>query len=323
MISIRTTPTPAERRPHRLSATRCLARGALIGAAVAVASCTLVFDAPEVQCEADGDCAALGLEGTCRAGACVGAGGGAGGGGGSAQGGGGASGWACIGDVSWPAPDAGVPVLLHQRFVKFGDEAPLAGVHAKACAPLDAACAEPLAEADSDADGRLALQVYKGFQGFVLLDTPPASLPTLMPALLPVVPPVYEDTLEGEPVHLVSQEQFAAAVTIGGSGELTADPAAGHVFGLAVDCDGVPVAGVSIQSDTLLATSQVYYMNPTGVPSATLTSTTTRGEAGYINLPPGPVTITSTSDEVGKFSSVAVVVRAGFITYVALAPSPL
>ena len=88
-----------------------------------------------------------------------------------------------------------------------------------------------------------------------------------------------------------------------------------------MDCEGLPAQGVSLKLDTVSPDTVPYYMNGS-LPSSTMSETGAEGEAGFINVPPGFVTITSTKSGVGKVSALTVLVREGYITFVPLSPSP-
>lgn len=122
----------------------------------------------------------------------------------------------------------------------------------------------------------------------------------------------------GEPLHFtaVNETNLMAAVL-----QLEVKPELGHIFALAVDCQGKPASGVSLKLDTVSTETVAYYMNGS-LPSRTLSETGVAGEAGFINAPPGFVTITTTVSGVGRVSTLTVLVRPGHITYVPLAPSP-
>lgn len=63
------------------------------------------------------------------------------------------------------------------------------------------------------------------------------------------------------------------------------DPAAGHVGGLAVDCQGNPAPGVSIAvSGGIGPNTQLYYTDSQALPNVNQGETAERGETGYLNL---------------------------------------
>jgi len=300
-----------------------LSRAAAVALAASVfcsfAGCSLVLQGETQQCSVDRDCAQLGFAtATCSAGVCVPSS--------AADAGPDAPldpKWGCVGNVKWATPNTAVPVGVPSRYVKFVGETPLANVKAKACLNFDIACASPVAEGTTDANGMVLLQLYYGFDGYAELE-PDETYPDLFPSIHPFLPPpekdipIPADPTELEPVHLVFKNEVNMIAAVLQTKENTA---AGHILGLAIDCEGKTTAGVSLKIDTVGTDTLAYYMNQ-GLPSKTLGATSTTGEAGFVNVPPGMITVTATSEDVGKVSVVTVPVRAGHISYVPIAPSP-
>ena len=278
-------------------------------AAIAVASgCSLLFPADEPQCEVDADCSGRGFTGaTCVDNLCVAGGGGDGGSGP----------WDCIGNVTWDAPDPSQPLTIHAKLAHLLNEDPVPDAPAKTCGPLDTDCNAPIDEATSDADGKLAIAAFYGFRGYTLV-SPPASFPNMAPAIMWSNPPMFEENVDPQTAHLTAVSDMTGISIILGA---TINPELGHMFGLTFDCNGNLSADVALSADTVSPDTVPYYINGSA-PSATAGATDFNGQAGFVNLPAGLVTISATSLDAGKYGSVTVLVKPGHVTYVALAPSP-
>ena len=100
------------------------------------------------------------------------------------------------------------------------------------------------------------------------------------------------------------------------------DPALGHILGLTLDCQGNPAAGVSLRVSVRDKKTVGYYTDTTGLPSPNGQETTARGEAGFINLPSGPITVETTTSPGRKWGQYSVIVKPGHITYLPMPPSP-
>lgn len=300
--------------------------------ALSASACSLILEAEDKQCSSNLDCEARGFSGaTCSDGLCVlsSAAGGMGGDAGEPEAGGRDASpevepdadtmWGCVGNVSWPDPDITTPVTVKRRILKLIGEAPVEGLTLTACSPLDFECSQPIATGTTDANGDVEVPVYSGFDGYLMGDAPD-SYPEMVPALMYVFPPpVVDDPIEiDEPLHVTASGEvdFMSQVL-----EMEVKPELGHILSLALDCQGRPAAGASLKIDIVSTDTVPYYMNGS-LPSRVLTETGSEGEAGFINVPPGLITVTTTVSGVGKVSQLTVLVRAGYITYLPLAPSP-
>ena len=206
-------------------------------------ACSLALHADESQCSTDGDCAARGFaQAICQEGACTAS---------SVSDSGTDAAtdvsdapsdpkWGCIGKVTWLSPDPAKPITVVSRFLKLVGDTPIVGLEVRACPRLDIGCATPLQTATSDAEGKVTLKLYAGFDGHTIAG-PPTSFPEMMPAILVNIPPPSEDLLEpSEPVHLTSKGEINA---VGALVQKQLEPGMGHLFGLALDCQGKPTAG--------------------------------------------------------------------------------
>lgn len=125
-------------------------------------------------------------------------------------------------------------------------------------------------------------------------------------------------------LHLMSDGTLRGLVGVIGQ---TLDEKAGHLFALALDCQGKVASGVSITSSGGIGQrTQGFYMDAQGLPDANRTETSHHGEVGYVNLAAGEagvdvVTVTATHHATRqRIGTYPTLVRSGFITYLALAP---
>ena len=214
---------------------------------------------------------------------------------------------------------------IRPRFVRFLGESGVAGMAIRACTALDPECTQPLATATTDADGYANVSVPRGFGGFLDL-APPASFSSMVPSLTYQFPPPDKD----EPLDKQTSNALAAHLT--SVGELNfllgqvgsaVDPALGHLLGIVLDCQGNPVPGVTIRASIKDKKTLGYYTDATGLPSVSLSATSQRGEAGFVNMPTGQVTVETTVNGLQKKGGqYTVLVKAGHITYLPMSPSP-
>jgi len=298
-----------------------------VSAFVASVACTAILDTSVEQCVADGDCAARGFATTrCVEHVCV------------------ASNLTtdaaadapvdappvdpirgCLGNVKWEPEDPTIKINLRGRYVRFLGEAPVADMAIKACGRLDPSCAVSLGSATTDADGYYNLKVSKGFAGFLAL-TPPANFTEMVPALVyPIPPPTIDQPLDTK----IGNDLSAHVTTVGELNFLldqigsAVDPGLGHIFGLALDCQGKPAADVSLRVSVRDKKTITYYTTEaTGLPSPDGQATTARGEAGFMNLPAGPVTVEATTSPGRTWGQYTVLVKPGHIIYLPMPPSP-
>ncbi len=225
--------------------------------------------------------------------------------------------WSCLGSVIWGTPTLASLDILGTA-LDYVTGAPVAGATARACARTDAACATPLDEGTTDAAGQVTLTVplgTTGFDGYFEV-----SMTGYVTTLRYTVEPITEMPPEsGRMVQIVDLGTFALlAASLG----VTPDPARGHLVINALDCTPFYAAGVSLAVDTADSGSTRIYMVG-GLPSTTATETDASGAAGFVNLPTGPAsvstTLVSTSEAIG---STDIDIRAGAICIFAITPTP-
>lgn len=307
---------------------RLVAAGAAVLSLAGAVACSIVLtDSASTQCKTDGDCASrFPALPRCVSSVCVApqavADAATDGEAGAVD-----PAFGCLGKVRWVTPDLSAKVTLNYQFVRLIGEAPITDLEIVACQRIDPECrgAAPDSGVRTDSNGRAAVVVPKGFEGFLKLD-PPASFSNMMPSLYFVLPPPETDLLPDsglgkEAVHLTSAQDVDFIVTLAGKPKV--DPTLGHIFGIALDCEGKPTSGVALKVSRTDPKTFQYYTDSTGNPTTEVSETSHRGEAGFINLPEGPVTLEATVPALGKrLGSYSLLVRAGHVTYVAFPPSP-
>lgn len=300
-------------RFSRVRAVAALAR--VVGLSVGVASCSALLRADADQCAATSDCTQKGFASSvCSDGMCVQSLATDAGSDGSSD-----PAWGCVGSISWPPQDDTRQVTTEGRMLGLFSEAPIVGSTVRACAGIDFLCTRPIATATTDARGIYSIKVPFAFRGF--LEVTHAAGASVMPLLLPyTAPPVADQAVDAEPVHVPTESELQGLLQVIGR-ELV--PEAGHVFGLTVNCQGKPTSGVVLQAAPVLAQSLAFYTDESRLPATTQTSTSSRGEGGFINLPVGPVTLRYSREAGQAVGSLTVPVRKGAITAAVLGPTPL
>ncbi|NOU27458.1 MAG: hypothetical protein HOO96_06065 [Polyangiaceae bacterium] len=294
----------------------------------ALLSCQALISSTETQCDTDADCAAHGsaFAGTrcenhvCRTGQ-VGLDGGA-------EAGDGAvpvdPSWACVGKVQWSTQSVTEKVKYHLRFARLIGGTPIVGLHGKACGSLDPECTTPFAQANTDANGEFELEIPLGFRGNVHLPAGPSTFPTMAPTLVAVYPPPDKDVLTPfaditiTPVSLDELNYLLSQV------KSAADPNLGHVFGVALDCNNQRAAGVSLSSSAKDVKTVQYYYQGADNPTVTAQGTDVNGNAGFLNLPPGVVTLETRPASLGtkRSGSYGLLVKKATVTIVYMVPTP-
>jgi hypothetical protein len=230
--------------------------------------------------------------------------------------------YTCLGAVTWDSPmnaKESVQVVAFDAFT--GDV--VSGAQVKACAAADAACAAPLAQGATGADGAVFLDVPTagaGFDGYIEV-TAAGMLPLLAYRNRPVAGP--NDVLAAPLTSL-------ANVEVAIKGAATANLARGLLFGLAIDCSLAESAGgTSFAISTADASTIVAH----GLPSAErigvhpdvldpAAQTTSVGLVLAMNIPTGMSTVNVTAPGGAKLATQNVVIRAGAVTFVSAEPAP-
>lgn len=239
----------------------------------------------------------------------------------------------CVGHVSYPAP-TGTTADVDFGTGDFGSGQPLPNAGVKACARADTACSQPLAAGTTGENGRVLLPGLPlgatGFTGFFEV-TVPGEAPTLSF----VLPPIPHTTAYG-------RSYFGKATTTFFSNILgvTYDPTRGHLLAEAHDChelvDGEYCwtkgdctllkypGGIAFEIDIVDPAIVRAYVAPRTISRDATATTDTSGGGGFLNVPPGPVTITARVAQTGQlYARQTVFVRAGAFSAVVMTPTPL
>jgi hypothetical protein len=290
-------------------------RFALVLAAIGLVGCSLAFDFGEVQCDEAADCAERGFEGaTCQANVCVqnsDGGGGTTGPGGGGEGGAPDPSWACLGGFMPPEPKEDVTHEFQFELATEGGVAP-EGLTVRLCALLDVNCETPIETLTTDAAGQTELTVAPSFEGFMEVESD-ETIPSLaFLGTLVTLPP------SKQVIRLIRPNEFAALVTAAGQ---VYDMTDGVAVVLTQNCDDARALGVKISSSDIDDDTVQFYFNGS-LPDPQSTQTDDQGAAGFLNLPPGLVTVEARRASNDEFIGiVSFRSKAGHLTYVPVRPT--
>jgi hypothetical protein len=188
--------------------------------------------------------------------------------------------------------------------------APPAGLAARACARLDVMCENPLTPDTSPAiDGAVHLAVPQQFNGFVEIRSP-----TTVPTLYFLNRNLMRDTVES--FAIIGTAALAGLAT---QGNVTLEPALGHVLIRTFDCERAPAGGVQLSSNK--GGSPFAFVD--GFPVVGRDETTEDGVGGFINVPLEIVVLQGIVSEHGTaLSTASVIVRQGWFSYGDVEPLP-
>ncbi len=229
---------------------------------------------------------------------------------------------------------------------------PVTGLRARLCDKLDVGCNNPRLVDIRDTAGELVVEVptgARGFDGYLEVSTslarcydtevfgnaalgllcqlapgcdpmqPSAAcdVPTYSPVLWFFNPPVVSDIEEPIPLQLYPSASLPTVVDAAGG---TLAPGTGSVFMTAIDCDGRPAPGVTLDIAEYEDEVTPLYFD-SGVISNTASETDSSGVGGFIRIPPGFVEITGLNRADAPVAKVGVQANAAFVTYTVLVPS--
>jgi hypothetical protein len=226
--------------------------------------------------------------------------------------------WSCVGHVVWPGGIASATMLAHVQ--DWITSQPVSGAEVSICGFFDPNCNSPYAGAQTDGSGNasLPLQVGLGPDAYAQINSP-TIVPTLYwwgyQASEPRASLAHPWVLTFTPAELQA--------IVASSGEPSWDSSSlGWVAAQVLDCSGGAASGVSVTIDVKGPTEVPYYL-VNQAPSFTATQTSTNGEWGMSNVPPGIVNLTATPIGMDKPSSQGhVLVRPGTISVLFMYPTP-
>ncbi len=285
---------------------------AILAATLAPAGCSVVLDPGEAQCTTTADCTARGFKNAaCMANVCQMA----------APPDAGAPDpiWGCVGHVPVPNPDTNKKVTITEQLVLALDGSPVTDVTCDVCDKLDYNCTGTNPDFPKglhpDAKGNVSAAVVQGFDGFVRI-TGGTTLDSLVFIGQPLIKPPSVKIIQ-----LLRPMDYTTIAMVAG---LKVDMTHGTAILEGVDCEGLPMSGISFKTNVKDSETAAFYlinMLPQEPPMATATDTD--GYGGFFNLPPGSAVATS-SRESGKqcIGDSSFRIEPYTISYVLVAPSP-
>jgi hypothetical protein len=230
---------------------------------------------------------------------------------------------------------------------------PVTGLSARLCDKLDVGCNNPRITDLRDRGGLIEVDVptgQRGFEGYLEVSSSRAPcfdsavfgnaakglLCQLAPDCDPTAPtlacdlPVYSSIMWffnpplvadlEQPISLQLYPTAALPLVLDAAGGEFV-PGTGSVFMTAIDCDGKPASGVTLEIAEYEDQAYPLYFD-SGVLSNTASQTDSSGVGGFIRIPPGFVEITGVNREGLPLAKVGVQASATFTTLTVLAPSP-
>jgi hypothetical protein len=308
---------------------------AAVVCAIGLASCSVLVNIDDKQCNVDTDCTSANLGDVCSDHVCVVASGCEGNSCNPADGGPGDGSCTtdrqCGGDtprcmhgscVSSAVADrwlctATAPNATNNPTVSYGfhvvdflSKQPPKNIVVNACRNSDVACAEPVGKfTDTTGMGHAQFNLPSGFLGYFEINS------DATPALLYVTKPIVKDAENRDvPVLQPSTVQLTASVA-----KLPFDKTKGLALLEAIDCSGKPAGGVQFKHSADSA-DQFYLVDQVPSTDATMTEydeTENTADGGFINVSPGFVTFSALwgveGPLLGAFNAQ---IRANTITYV-------
>lgn len=254
-----------------------------------------------------------GSSGTGGAAGSAGSGGSAGSAGGAA---GSSAAFDCLGAVKLPTTTDKQGDLAVQVLDGVSNQPVGAGFVVKACPKSDTTCAKPDATATTDAQGKLALTLPlgpNGYDGFGEI-TGSGYLTTLLYLSRPIIPD--PSTVS----YFLVATEAAVGLFAQGAG-VQVDPAKGQVVVWTHGCDGKLTGGVSLELDGG-ATGTLAYLNDAAV-STSAKETDSKGIAYVFNAEPGALGVTARRLATGEvFGKTTVQLRAKTATALYFHPTP-
>ncbi|HVH41649.1 MAG TPA: hypothetical protein VM925_04880 [Labilithrix sp.] len=290
-----------------------------------IAACTVVIHSDRAQCSGNEDCVGRGLSANavCLVGVCaepdpvaadeVDA---------AVEDSGPADPiWGCIGKVPPAlAPDPSVPVTFRARYVGLISSSAMSGLTIKPCEVKDATCAgftgTPFLTNDN---GQVDVPLHNGFRGYLEIG-PSEQVPNLMPTLSYIQPVPDKNNMPEKPFTWVLLTKSDLDFLVANS-QKAVNPELGHIIYGTRNCQYVRPPNTRVRAEPIAADTFAFYTDPSGLPSLTQGKTSVSGNGGFINMPPGYVTVhfsTENGDDVGAFE---VLVRAGTITQLVFGPA--
>jgi hypothetical protein len=262
--------------------------------------CSLALKTDSEQCTVDADCKARGAafaNTVCTANVCV------------------ANDpkWGCIGKVT--PLKSGAMTMFSVHLIDLISSKPVtANLAVNLCSKYDPTCSAStaLSTLTVDSTGTVSTTVASDFEGYLdVVDTSGTYFEILIFIDLAVI------DQNGTILLIPKAAQPAVAAAAG----VTVDPNAGILFVGTADCTGARSAGVGVGLVPHGSETVFYLQNKSPVTSATMTDPD--GNAGFVNVAPGTVTVTGTVAEANQeLGKVTALVRQGTTTFIMVRPTP-
>ncbi len=267
-------------------------------ALAASTGCSVALATDDVQCTTDADCEARGgellgticVESVCQKPEPV------------------DPKWGCVGEVE-PVPSGDMDTLT-ARFLDLITNKPAPGITVKLCNKFDAPCDAPIGTPVPDADGAVTVTIPSELEAYLEVQGPDYY------PMLAFLDHVAQD--ENEVVFMIPT---GVAAALAQTADVTIDDTKGLLLVRTTDCTWAPTEGASVSIFPTDQETRFYTINNTTTPDAS--ETDTAGNAGFINVTPGTVSVSGTIGPMGKkFGQVSTLIRSGTITAQILRPTP-
>lgn len=219
----------------------------------------------------------------------------------------------CLGSVELPTTMLTM-ADLNATVIDNSTRDPIVGLIFKVCGESDAACASPLAQATTDAQGAFTVTMPTGPTGFTGYGE--LTAPSYIPALLRGSNPFIPDPMQTVGFGMVP---IAAISILAQAFGIQADPAKGHVLIYVYACTGGFASDVVFNVEG----AEVIGYNANNMVSFEATATDAGGQGFALNVTPGNVSITASLAAGGaRLGSLSMHVRAGHVTQILMDPTP-
>lgn len=235
----------------------------------------------------------------------------------------GARDWSCLENTTWARAESAT-LEYTGRATGALDGEPLAGVDFEVCGDTaDPSCSSPVLNGTTGGDGTFTGTLPMGddrggFDGYARV----TGGEDVVDLLVFFNPPITEN--DGAPVAtpVITQSAFEriAEMTIGER----PNPDRGHLALEALDCSWSSAAGVTFEIETADGQTTEAYLRGGMMPDTSADRTDGSGMGGFLNVPPGDVTVTAKIAESGEVvGTVDVFVEPGTVSEVSVAPTPV
>lgn len=218
--------------------------------------------------------------------------------------------WTCL-STTLPPPRGGL--VNYEGVVRnLAGNTTLNDVVARLCPRDEGTCSSPLLTVSTTTAGTLGFTVDAAFDGYIELEGP-----GMMPAIVDLLKPIgsmraHPEFRMIEPAVIEAYAKFLQSPI---------EPDLGHLLFWAQDCAARRASDVVIERVSELHEKSTSYYVESGLPNPQATQTDRSGGGGFVNLPPGYLTFYARrASDVAAFTTFAVQIRAGHVTFVVIEP---